>query len=124
HTRLGQRGDLSVDTAWVDTPGARLVASGTISPDTLIAFSYEAQVRDLGAMSALLKPVSLKSGKGRIAGTLRGRSTAPDFQLQGTLTQGTFTNGLSFDSLRVSSRGKLSSPPSAVADVAVTRLRA
>lgn len=124
HTRLGQRGDLSVDTAWVDTPGARLVASGTVSPDTLIAFSYEAQVRDLGAMSGLLKPVSLKSGKGRIAGTLRGRSSAPDFQLQGTLTSGAFTNGMSFDSLRISSRGKVTSPPAATADVTMTGLRA
>src|SRR5882672_9868956 len=124
HTRLGQRGDLSVDTAWVDTPGARLVASGTVSPDTLIAFSYEAQVRDLGAMSGLLKPVSLKSGKGRIQGTLRGRSSAPDFQLQGTLTSGAFTNGMSFDSLRISSRGKVTSPPAATADVTMTGLRA
>src|SRR5438046_3142887 len=124
HTRLGQRGDLSVDTAWVDTPGARLVASGTVSPDTTLAFTYEAVVRDLGAMSPLLSPVSLKSGKGRVQGTLRGTSSAPDFLLQGVLTSGTFTNDMSFDSLRISSHGKLSSSTAAVADVAVAGLRA
>jgi len=124
HTRLGQRGDLSVDTAWVDTPGARLVASGTVSPDTTLAFTYEALVRDLGAMSPLLSPVSLKSGKGRVQGTLRGTSSAPDFLLQGVLTSGTFTNDMSFDSLRISSHGKLSSSTAAVADVAVAGLRA
>ena len=124
HMRLGQRGDLSIDTAWVDTPGARLIGAGTVGPDSTIALTFEALIRNLGAMNPLLQPVAMRSGKGRVTGVLRGRSSAPDFQLQGILTGGHLTNGMSFDSLRVTSRGKLGSPPAAVADLAVTRLRA
>src|SRR5690349_18968566 len=39
-------------------------------------------------------------------------------------SSGRLSNGMGFDSLRVFSRGRLSSPPSAAADVAVTRLSA
>ena len=124
HTRLGQRGDVSIDTAWVDTPGARLSGSGTIAPDTTLTLSFEAQVRDMGAMDSLLKPVPMEAGKGRITGWIRGRSSAPDFQMQGVITDGRLTNGMAFDSLRVVSRGRLGSPLSAVADVAITQLRA
>ncbi len=122
--RLGQRGDVAIDTAWVDTPGARLLGSGTISPDTTLSFTFEALVRDIGAMDALLSPVSMDAGQGRVTGWLRGRSAAPEYQLQGLLTSGRLKNGMAFDSLRVSSRGRLSSPPSASADVSVVHLRA
>jgi hypothetical protein len=121
--RLGQRGDVAIDTAWIDTPGARLFGSGTIAPDTTLSFRFEASVRDIGAMDALLKPVAMEAGQGRVTGWIRGRSSAPDYQLQGLLTSGKLSNGMAFDSLRVASRGHLSSPPAAGADVAVARLR-
>src|SRR5258705_7256663 len=60
--RLGQRGDVAVDTAWIHTPGARLLGSGTIAPDLTLAFTFEAAVGDIGAMGALLKPVSMAAG--------------------------------------------------------------
>ncbi|HEY2924001.1 MAG TPA: translocation/assembly module TamB domain-containing protein [Candidatus Eisenbacteria bacterium] len=122
--RLGQRGDIGIDTAWVDTPGARLLGSGRIAPDTTLAFSFEALVRDLGAMDSLLKPVSLEAGQGRVTGSIRGRSPSPDYQLQGVLTSGRLSNGMAFDSLAVASRGRLGSSRSATAELAVTGLRA
>jgi hypothetical protein len=122
--RLGQRGDVAIDTAWVDTPGARLLGSGTVAPDTTLSFTFEGLVRDIGAMDALLSPVSMDAGQGRITGWIRGKSSAPEYQLSGLLTSGRLKNGMAFDSLRVSSRGRLGSPPSAVADLAVARLRA
>jgi hypothetical protein len=81
--RLGQRGDVAIDTAWIDTPGARLLGSGTIAPDSTLAFRFEASVRDIGAMDALLKPVAMEAGQGRVTGWIRGRSSAPDYQLVG-----------------------------------------
>ncbi len=122
--RLGQRGDVAIDTAWVDTPGARLFGSGTVAPDTTLAFTFEAAVRDIGAMDALLSPVAMDAGQGRITGWMRGRSSDPDYQISGLLTAGRLSNGMAFDSLRVASRGRLGSPPFATADVAMTRLRA
>src|SRR5258705_8616920 len=122
--RLGQRGDVAIDTAWIDTPGARLLGSGRVAPDTTIAFPFDAAVRGIGAMDALLKPVAMDTGQGRITGWIRGRSSAPEFQRQGVLTSGRLSNGMGFDSLRVLSRGRLSAPLSATAEVAVTRLRA
>jgi len=124
HMRLGQRGDIAIDTAWVDTPGARLLGSGTIGPDTTLALVFEAAVRDIGAMDTLLYPVAMDAGQGRVQGSIRGRSSAPEYQIQALITAGRLSNGMAFDSLRVSSRGRLSSPPSAVADVIVARLRA
>ncbi len=124
HARLGQQGDVAIDTAWVDTPGARLYGSGTIDSDTTLAFTFEALVRDMGAMDALLKPVPMDAGKARITGFIRGSSSAPEFQAQGVVTAGRLTNGMAFDSLRVTSRGRLGSPLSAATEVAVTRLRA
>ena len=122
--RFGQRGDVSIDTAWVDTPGARLLGSGRIAPDSTLAFSFEALVRDLGAMDSLLKPVAMEAGQARITGSIRGRSSAPDYQMRGIITSGRLSNGMAFDSLRLTSRGRLGSPPSAVAELAVARLRA
>ena len=121
--RLGQRGDVAVDTAWVDTPGARLFGAGTLSPDTTLSFRFDASVHDIGAMDALLKPVAMETGQGRVTGWIRGRASAPDYQMQGWLAAGSLSNGMAFDSLRVSSRGRLSSPPAAAADVTVSRLR-
>ena len=122
--RLGQRGDVAIDTAWVDTPGARLLGSGTIGPDTTLSLSFEALVRNIASMDALLAPVAMDAGQGRITGWVRGKSEAPEYQIQGLLTSGRLSNGMGFDSLRVSSRGRLSSPPSAAADVEVARLSA
>src|SRR5882672_4310117 len=101
HMRLGQRGDIAIDTAWVDTPGARLLGSGTIGPDTTLALTFEAAVRDIGAMDTLLSPVAMDAGQGRVSGWLRGRSSAPEYQVQGLLTAGKISNGMAFDSLRV-----------------------
>ncbi len=123
-SRLGQRGDISIDTAWVDTPGARLNGSGRMAPDTTLAFSFDAAIRDLGAMDSLLQPVSMEAGQGRITGWIRGRSVAPEYQMQGVLTAGKLSNGMSFDSLRAASRGRLGTTTSATADLAITRLRA
>jgi len=122
--RLGERGDIAIDTAWVDTPGARLLGSGRIAPDTTMAFSVQAAIRDLGAMDSLLNPLPAESGQGRIAARIAGSSTHPEFQLQGVLTDGRLKNGLAFDSLRVVSRGRLGSPPLATADFAIGKLRA
>jgi autotransporter translocation and assembly factor TamB len=124
HMRLGQRGDIAIDTAWVDTPGARLLGSGTIGPDTTLALTFEAAVRDIGAMDSLLSPVAMDAGQGRVSGWIRGRSSAPEYQVQGLITSGRLSNGMGFDSLRVISRGRLGSPPAAVADVTVARMRA
>ena len=121
-TRLGQRGDVSIDTAWVDTPGARLLGSGRLNPDTTLAFSFEALVRDLGAMDSLLKPVAMEAGQGRLTGWIRGRPSAPEYQIQGVLASGRLKNGMAFDSLRVASRGRLGASSSA--ELSVTRLRA
>ncbi|HMI31763.1 MAG TPA: hypothetical protein VK527_08485, partial [Candidatus Limnocylindrales bacterium] len=121
--RLGQRGDVSVDTAWVDTPGARFLGSGKLAPDSTLAFTFEAQVRDMGAMDALLKPVAVEAGQGRLTGSIRGKAARPDYQIQGVITSGRLKNGMAFDTLRIASRGRISSPPSAVADLAVARLR-
>ncbi len=122
--RLGQLGDVAVDTAWVDTPGARLSGSGTISPDTALAFTFDAAVRDAGSMKALTKPVPMAAGQGRATGWIRGKSSAPDYQLQGLFTSGRLVNGMSFDTLRVLSRGRVGSVPTAVAEVTIARLRA
>ncbi len=122
--RLGQRGDVAVDTAWVETPGARLLGSGTVSPDTTLAFTFEAAVRDAGSMKTLLRPVAMAAGQGRVTGWIRGKSSAPDYQLQGLFTSGRLVNGMAFDTLRVVSRGRIGLVPTAVADVSVARLRA
>ena len=122
--RLGQRGDVAIDTAWIDTPGARLRGSGTVAPDSTLALTFEADVRDIGAMDALLKPVAMDAGQGRVTGWIRGRSASPDYQVQGLLTSGRLSNGMGFDTLRVVSRGRLGTSMAATADLSVGRLRA
>ncbi len=124
HARLGERGDVTIDTAWVDTPGARLITSGKVAADTSLAFSFEAQIRDLSAMDELIRPLEAESGRGRVVGTVAGRSSRPEYQMQGILTAGRLTNGMGFDSLRLSSRGRLGTSPLATADLTVVRLRA
>ena len=122
--RLGQHGDVAIDSAWVDTPGARLLGSGRIAPDTTLSFSFEAVARDLGAMDSLLRPVGMEAGQARVTGSIRGTPSAPDYQLQGIIASGRLKNGMAFDSLRLTSRGHLGPAPSGVAELEVARLRA
>jgi hypothetical protein len=74
--RLGQRGDMALDTAWVDTPGARLFGSGTVAADTTMSFRFEGLVRDIGAMDSLLQPVAMETGQGRVTSSRSPSSDA------------------------------------------------
>ena len=122
--RLNERGDATLDTAWVQTPGATFRLSGTLGADTTIALTLGGDVRDLGAMDSLLAPVKAERGVGRISGTLSGKASRPSYQLHADLRAGRLRNGVAFDSISVNSRGRLGDPPLGSAELRVVGLRA
>ncbi|MBI4365138.1 MAG: translocation/assembly module TamB domain-containing protein [Candidatus Latescibacteria bacterium] len=122
--RLGERGDVAVDTAWIDTPGATLFASGTIAADTTLSLAVGAGIRDLGSIDSIVSPILAETGSGWVAGTVSGNAARPDFQARATLVSVRLKNGLGFDSLTVRARGALGSPPAADVDLSIAGLHA
>lgn len=122
--RLGEKGDVAVDTAWVDTPGARLFASGTLAADTTLSLSVGASVTNLGAMDSLFKPVVAEAGTGRLVGSISGSAARPDFRVRARFASGRLSNGMGFDSLFAVSSGSLGVTPAATVGLTISGLRA
>ena len=122
--RLDGRGDANLDTVWVESPGATLRLSGSLSADTTMSLTLAGDIRDLGAMDSLLAPVRADAGTGRFAGTLTGKTSRPLYQAHADLFAGRLTNGVGFDSITVNSRGRLGESGLGSAVLRVVGLRA
>jgi hypothetical protein len=109
HVRRSSGGAFELDSAWVETPGARVEARGSIARDRMLAFHFDASIREAGAMDEILRPVEVETGSGRAEGDVSGPASAPEFRARAALRAGRLRNGLRFDSLVVEGRGRLGS---------------
>ncbi len=126
HLRQSSGGGIAIDSSWVDTPGARVTASGSIgaAPDRILAIRVQGTVRDLGAMQALLAPALPVAGAGRIEGVLIGPAKTAGFRARAWLHGVRVKSGLGCDSLVADGRGVLGERPVAEGDIRVAGLHA
>ncbi len=124
--RLAQSsaGAIAIDSAWVDTPGARIEATGSVgpAPDRVLALGLTGAVRDLGAMQALLAPAVPAAGAGRVEASIQGPAKEPSFRARAWLAGTRVKSGLGCDSLAVEARGTLGGHPVVEAELRGRRL--
>ena len=122
--RLERNGAASLDSAWVDTPGARLAAEGVLGPDRSLRATVVGTLLDLKQSSPLLAPLVASEGRGRIYVEMGGTLDKPTFQGQAHLFDGQFENGLGCDTLTVEAQGILKPQVDLTADLGIRGLRA
>ena len=110
-------GAASLDSAWVDVPGARLHARGYLGADGGLTGTLTAFAQDLGRMDSILAPVVADAGSARLTAEFSGSIEAPSFTARADVWGARLANGVACDTLGVAARGRLGADARAEADV-------
>jgi autotransporter translocation and assembly factor TamB len=117
-------GSAQLDSSWIEIPGSRIVAAGTLGKDGALAATAHAVVRNLEGMNVLLASPQIEAGHGRVDATFSGTIEAPQYQAQMNLFDTRLRNGIGGDSLTLEVQGKLKPELDLIADAGIRGLKA
>jgi len=100
-------GAVSMDSSFLDLPGATLALQGTLARDRALQAMLHGTITDLHEFNPLLDPVGAESGTGHVTARLSGTLDAPTFVSQGELYGARLTNGLACDTMTVEAQGRI-----------------
>ena len=115
--RTAPDGAAALDSSWLDLPGGRLHARGTLRADGVLDATLAGFVQDLGRMDSILAPVVADAGSARLSAELSGPIGAPSFTARAEVWGARLANGAACDTLGVTARGRLGPDARAEADV-------
>jgi autotransporter translocation and assembly factor TamB len=113
-----------LDSSWVDVPGGRIVAVGSLGADRALLVNVHASVHDLSGMNELLGSPQIDAGRGRVDGTLSGTLESPLYKAQMDLYGTRLKNGVGGDSVTVELQGRFRPELDLVADAGIRGLHA
>jgi hypothetical protein len=126
HVRVAAHpnGSAQLDSSWVDIPGGRIVAAGTLGKDGALSATVHATVQDLGRMNEILPSAQIDAGHGRVDASFSGTLGAPQYHAQMDLFGTRLKNGIEGDSITVELQGRLKPEVDLIADAGIRGLRA
>ncbi len=105
--QLARDGTTTIDSAWVEVPGARVAAKGTLGTGGAIQADVRGDVSDLAQLNTFMKPLDAESGTGHIVGQVSGTLEAPQFHARVEAHRARFRNGIGCDTLEVRVQGAM-----------------
>ena len=99
-------GAVSVDSSFLELPGATVALHGVLASDRSLG-GIHGTIFDLHEFNPLLRPLGAEAGTGRVEARLAGTIDAPTFVSQGDLFGARLTNGLACDTMTVEAQGRL-----------------
>jgi len=126
HVRVATHpnGSAQLDSSWVEIPGSRIVAAGTLGKDGALAARAHVAVQKLEGLNVLLGSPQIEAGHGRVDAAFRGTIEAPEYQAQMDLFDTRLKNGIGGDSLTLEVQGKLKPELDLIADAGIRGLKA
>ncbi|MGH7681936.1 MAG: hypothetical protein ACRENN_08120, partial [Candidatus Eiseniibacteriota bacterium] len=117
-------GAVSMDSSFLDLPGATVALEGALARDRSLQAVLHGTISDLQEFNPLLGSVAVESGTGRVTARLSGTLDAPTFVSQGDLFGARLSNGLACDTMTVEAQGRLLPKLDLTGDVGARGLRA
>jgi len=126
HVRIATHpnGSAQLDSSWVEIPGSRIVAAGTLGKDGALAARAHVAVQKLEGLNVLLASPQIEAGHGRVDAAFGGTIEAPEYQAQMDLFDTRLKNGIGGDSLTLEVQGKLKPELDLIADAGIRGLKA
>ncbi|HTK69606.1 MAG TPA: translocation/assembly module TamB domain-containing protein [Candidatus Eisenbacteria bacterium] len=126
HVRVASHpnGSVELDSSWVDIPGSRVIAAGTLGKDGTLAARAHAIVQKLEGLNVLLASPQIEAGHGRVDAAFSGTIEAPQYQAQMDLFDTRLKDGIGGDSLTLEVQGKLKPELDLIADAGIRGLKA